>query len=524
MLVSTLVMLLAQPVAGAQTPDSVSESQSTFTETDCPTPLPKPLIEGDNASCGTVNVPAFHDDPDGSEFTLSVTILESTSDTPAAEPLVILTGGPGQASAALLPVFSEDFPLYTPLLERQDVVLFDQRGTGFSEPALECSVDQAASATPISDDAEATPELFDPTLYQDQLLGCGDELRDQGIDLDAFNTTESAADVADLVSALGVDQVDLYGISYGTYLAQVVMRDHPEVVRTSILASPLPLESNVFAGQVIGFDQALDGIFDACENDTECDAAFPNIDDDFETVIADLTAEPMLVDITDPTAGETVQFPVDAPTFMQLLYFSVFVGPFIEAVVPLIGLTSIGDTSALEQILPIILTPVGSAGISTGVLYTMLCNDEAPYTSADDIAEQIDNADVSDEIADETIFAGISANIFDICSAWGIETEPGIQNDPVESDIPTLIVTGEFDPITPPEYGEELQGNLSNSFLVNFANQGHDPLTQSGPCGLTVIDTFLEDPVAGPDTTCVDAAVLDLTPDEPASPEATPAS
>ncbi|MEJ7839265.1 MAG: hypothetical protein WKF81_10630 [Thermomicrobiales bacterium] len=138
MLVSTLVMLLAQPVASAQTPESASGSQSTFTETDCPTPLPESLVEGDNASCGTVYVPAFHDDPDGAEFTLSVTVLESTSDTPAAEPLVILTGGPGQASAAVLPLFSDDAPLYRPLLERQDVILFDQRGTGFSEPALTC--------------------------------------------------------------------------------------------------------------------------------------------------------------------------------------------------------------------------------------------------------------------------------------------------------------------------------------------------------------------------------------------------
>lgn len=154
----------------------------------------------------------------------------------------------------------------------------------------------------------------------------------------------------------------------------------------------------------------------------------------------------------------------------------------------------------------------------------MFCNDEVPYTSADDVGELIDEADVSDEIADETIFAGLSATTFDICAAWGIETEPGTQNDPVESDIPTMIVTGEFDPITPPEYGEDLQANLSNSFLVNLGNQGHDPLSNSGECGLTLINTFLEDPDAGPDTTCVDAAVLDLTPDAPASPEATPAS
>lgn len=353
MLLTALPLMIAQPITSAQTPQSSSVSTSDLTEVPCPTELPAPLIEGENAYCGEVSVPEFHGDEASDEFALSVTVLESTSETPSEEPLVILTGGPGQASAAVLPLFSEDIPLYSQLLERQDVILFDQRGTGFSEPALACSVDQATTATPAPDGAEATPEMFDPALYQEQLFGCGDELRDQGIDLDAFNTTESAADVADLVAALGVDQIDLYGISYGTYLAQVVMRDHPDVVRSSILASPLPLESNVFAGQVIGFDQALDGVFDACENDPECDATYPNIDDDFETVIADLVAKPIVVDIIDPTTGETVQFPVDAPTFTQLLYFSVFVGPLIEAVVPLIGVTATGDTSALEQILPI---------------------------------------------------------------------------------------------------------------------------------------------------------------------------
>ncbi|MEJ7839780.1 MAG: alpha/beta hydrolase, partial [Thermomicrobiales bacterium] len=318
--------------------------------------------------------------------------------------------------------------------------------------------------------------------------------------------------------------LDLYGISYGTYLGLTVMRDHPEVVRSSILSSPLPLEANVFSGQVIGLSDALQGVFDACNNDPECVAAFPNIEDDFEKVIVDLSAEPLVVDITDPVSGEVIPFPVDAPTFAQLLYLSVFIGPLIEAVVPLIGVTAAGDPTALEQILPIILTPAGSSGTSTGVLYTLFCNDEAPYTSDEEVASEVEDADMLPEVADESIFAGLSATTFDICSAWGIDTGPGTQNDPVRSDIPTLFVTGQFDPIIPPEYGEILESELSNSFLVNFENQGHDPLTNVGECGLTVIDTFLEDPATGPDTACVDEQVLDLTPDEPASPEATPAS
>jgi pimeloyl-ACP methyl ester carboxylesterase len=525
-----LAMSSLAPMTRAQTPvasPSGYESSAAFTEAECPVELGGDFVVGENQVCGTVNAPLVHDDPSQGEADIFVTHLKSSAETPG-DPIVVLTGGPGQSSSSVLPLFTPDAPLWLPWLEHHDVILFDQRGTGRSTPSLACSLDKVASG-------QATPEpgvdqtlLSDPGYQMELLGGCGDELRNQGIDLEAFNSRESAADVVDVVHALGYERVNLYGVSYGSYLGQVVLRDHPQVVNAATLASPLPLDANVFSGQTIGFDDAVRNVLASCEADAECAETYPDLEAKLGGLIAQIREAPLEVTLTDPSSGQKIPFPVDVATFTQMIYFGTFVSSFLPLLPAMISQTADGDTTILESVIGILFSQPAASGTTQGVLFTFFCNDEVPYYTRAESEAEIADANIG-PWAQPDAFTDLTALTYPICEAWNLAPAPTDMNDPVTSDVPTLIVTGAFDPITPATYGEQMLPGFDNGFLVNVEVAGHDPLTGLAECGNTVLLSFFDDPELGPDTSCLDDLAIDWTPDlaamglGTASPEASPA-
>ena len=227
---------------GTETPPSSTTAPATtvpsgptepaFSPGNCPFTPPR----GTDPTCGYVSVPERRDRPDGRRIRLSVAVFPAL----AAEkhpPLVYLEGGPGGEALDGLPFTYEE--VFSFLNEERTVVVFDQRGVGFSDPSLSC---------PELVDLDF--ELLDEDLSTDEWLarrlpvldGCRERWVDGGVDFSAYNSAESAADVADLRLTLGYDEWDLYGLSYGTRLALTVMRDHPEGVRSVVLDSTYPPE------------------------------------------------------------------------------------------------------------------------------------------------------------------------------------------------------------------------------------------------------------------------------------------
>ncbi len=502
----------AQGTPGA----SPTAGSSTFAAAACPYELPPNLVDGENVACGYLEVPEEYVDPEGATLRLPVAVLASSAEEPASAPLVVLTGGPGQGASAILPLFAEESPAtLLPLLERQDVILFDQRGTGFAEPALTCPLDLTEAATP---EATPGPETDPLAIYTE----CADQLRAEGVNLEAFTTAASAADVDALRRALGYEQVDLYGISYGTRLALTVMRDFPDTVRSAALASPLPLEVDLFAGQVIAFDQALRLALEGCAADLDCDATNPGLADSFAQAVVRLGAAPLLVPVEDPVSGETVEVPVDDSLFLQAVYVAVFAGQ-ASTVPPLISSVAAGDPTVLAEVLPVVLQ--FGVGISTGLLFAVNCQDEAPFSSPEQVRQQVAEADVRPELQSGAFLGVQGLGAFEICEAWGLEPSGPEASEPVTSDIPTLIIAGEFDPITPPAYGARIEENLSAGTLVVLPGLGHDPVSFGGPCALTIVLEFLSEPTSEPDTACTVQLEADFSPEEEAaSPEASPAA
>lgn len=530
-----LAMLSNTIVAFAQdsTPVASPDAGSELTDIDCPDlgpAAPKDLVAGEDFTCAVLNVPENHEEPDGAQLELFVIRLPSASDDPAAEPIVFLAGGPGGAGNTQLAQFTNEdlgpITSYAPLLETHEVVLIDQRGTGLSQPSLACPADLAMAATPEATPAgqDAEPQMPSGAENPVDLYGdCDDALTDAGVDLASFDTEQNAADIDALRQALGADQVNLFGTSYGSWLAQVVMRDFPDAVRSVVLDSPVPPQSNLFAGQLIAFQAALDASQRGCADDPECAAAYPDLPAQLEELVADLNAEPLTVTIEDPMSGQQVDLPVDGSLFMFVIYQMHFIGPFVPLVAPLIASVAEGQDEGLAELLPVVLST--SAGIASGFYYSVICQDEVPFTSEDEVLAEAEEAGVS-QLVIENGSGAFSTGVFELCTGWDLPASPQIENEPVTSDLPTLIVTGLYDPITPTAYGEELLPTLSNATLVESGIAGHAPLSTSGTCGVDVMRSFIAEPEAELDTSCLSDASVDFSPEAPAegSPDASPES
>lgn len=488
-----LIGLLSPSLALASTRvGRATAAVPSFAAAACPFALPEDLIDGTDIECGLLTTAQHHGGADGETVRLAVARLASTARRPAAEPLVILLGGPGQEVESILPAFSPSSPIsLRALLLRQDVILLEQRGIGYSTPSLACPFDEVGGVKPDVDLNEVKDEV-------EAFGSCADGLRDEGVDLEAFDTAENAADVNDLRTALGYDHLDLLGISYGTRLALTVMRDFPDAVRSAVLASPVPLQADVVGGQIVSFDAALDRLFAACQRDDLCESSHPDLDASLRAAVDQLDAEPMTLDVTHPLTNEPATITIDGATFLSIVYVATFLGPLLGFVPLLIDGVVEGNTFVLETLAP--FTLIFTAGVSLGANVVYNCNDEYGFTDAETVAEEVEAAGVRPELADGSFSGGDT--IFAICEAIGVEPSGPIENRPVESDVPTLIMAGEYDPITPPSYGVEAAESLPNSFQVVFPATGHDPVSTGGDCSLRIIERFLANPDEAPDSSC----------------------
>ena len=228
------------PTATAE-PEPTPEPVATFEEAPCPFELPPGHVEGEAVECGYLIVPEDRADPDSRDIRLAVAIFRHPDGAPEPDPIIYLEGGPGGSP---LEIRASNFDAYFgPLFAaNRDIILFDQRGVGFSEPTLDCPAFTELYMDLLDSNVDGeqltAQEILDRKV--EAFMACAEDLS-MVADLSAYNTVANAADVNDLRLALGYDQVNLYGSSYGTRLALGVMRDFPEGLRSVVLDAPLSL-------------------------------------------------------------------------------------------------------------------------------------------------------------------------------------------------------------------------------------------------------------------------------------------
>lgn len=448
--------------------------------------------------CGDLFVQEDRTQEDSPIIQLHVAILKSTSENPQPDPLIYLSGGPGSFALEWLYWNAEG---YHDILQQRDVIVFDQRGIGYSQPSLDCSE--------VSDSfLETLSQNPSDLAWVDSKVGanlaCEARLVREGIDLAAYNSASSAADVNDLRLALGYEKVNLLGLSYGTRLALTVMRDYPEIVRSVVLDSPVPLQLDILAAQGPNFEAALDLVFERCAADEQCQAAFPDLQSDFDALVDRLDAEPVTVRVTHLFTNRQSEMLVNGNVFISGVIDALY-DPDTISQLPMVIHHLYHDLPGsdflLADFMQVYLLRYDYS--SEGARYSTLCSEETPFTSLE--AALLPSAELPPRL--QAYLEQDLTTDFRTCHGWLVEEPPLIENQAVHSDIPTLVLTGEFDPVTPYAWGELVSQGLSSAIHVQVPGMSHGVFSDSR-CVRQVTADFLDQPTTEPDLSCVSALEL----------------
>jgi pimeloyl-ACP methyl ester carboxylesterase len=473
--------------SGSATPPTQPPAYTpTFEEADCAFEVP----EGYQPKCGYLIVPEDRSDPQGRQIRLHVAVLASTDASPAPDPVIHLAGGPGSSAlAAALPILRKGG---SEILKRRDYILFDQRGTQYSDPYLYClPYDEYlwdAHELDLSLD-----EYYDGGLPK--LAACIQDWQTQGINLAAYTSAESASDVNDLRLALGYDQVNLYGTSYGTRLALTVMRDHPEGIRSVILDSVYPPQVTLDLELAANANRSLQQVFQACASDDACADNYGDIEAEFYEVVARLEKAPVVVEVFGPYREQPYSVYLDGDLFIDAVFVSLYSTVSIADIPHFIRAAYEESYAELSEFVG---GAIGSPA-STGLFWSVTCGEEVPF--------EIDAPGPSDSAGVPLVLREHFSERYtlDVCAVWDVPPASAIENNAVLSDIPTLIFSGRYDPITPPRWAEDAAQTLSLHYFYEFPNMAHGVM-RSNPCALQMGLAFLDDPLHAPESSCMEEA------------------
>lgn len=471
---------------------------ASFSETPCA--LDGIGLDPEQLRCGFVTVPENRNDPNGRTIELAVAVARATSDAPAPDPVVLLSGGPGDAALDSFLPFLQRVEAVSALQRNRDVVLFDQRGTGRSRPSLDCPEVDVASLESLT---RVQPTREDTRDSVAALRACHDRLRARGDDLAAYTSAASARDIRDVMTALGYREWNLYGISYGSRLAQTAMRDDPGGIRSVVLDSVVPVQGDIIAEYGRNFERSLTTLLETCAADPRCYAAFPDLENSLFDLVRRLDAEPLMVSAEDPDSGATITVTVTGERLLLGLQSALYDAELIPIVPLVVSLAAAGDTGLLAAAAADVVSgPRNAEGMSMSVV----CGEEAPFLTPDVLEHSALGVRAEIQAVAEDSFV---RQTLDACSFWEAATPAAFENEPVSSAIPTLVFAGQLDPITPPRYGLDVAERLSRARYLEFPGFGHAILGTASAeaarprCAVQIVERFLADPALPIDDACL---------------------
>ncbi len=494
-----LALLLASPavVRAAQGAEGTA-TVPRFEEAPCP--KLQGAEELGKASCFYLVVPENRGKPNGRTIRLMVAKYPAHAAQKRPDPVVYLAGGPGDIAPLEVNGFiAADF------IRDRDIYVVSQRGTMFSEPALTCAAidDFARQLLGLRFYSEATKRT-----HLAATEACHRELAATGADLSAYNSTESAADFADLRKVLGIATWNVHGTSYGSYLAQTLMRDHPEGIRSVVLDSVLPTTYTVPANWQ-NARYGFNNLFQACAAEPACNAAHPRLEETFTGLVNKLEAAPLTATVKDPATSENIEVVIDGGALIDWLRNQNYGIPMLRAAPDRIDGLAAGRPEAIEAIALDRASRAppsrpGAPALGYGLALGVSCREDYPFATPEDLAASGREAfpDYPASIQDEGIGGWAYFNE-DCRDVWKVPAAPEAMRQPVASSIPTLLISGSFDTLTSLAGAKAAATSLSNATIISIPGVGPF-VSPPSPCAQTVIVSFLADPAA-PDTSCVGA-------------------
>ncbi|RUO70966.1 alpha/beta hydrolase [Pseudidiomarina salinarum] len=417
----------------------------------------------ERVQCGSLQVPENYDQPEGRTIAINFAVLPAISESKAADPLLILAGGPGQAATELAPMIDR---IFKDVRRQRDILLIDQRGTGKSNP-LSCELNHVEELVKADDDVELAQMASDCASKYTQ------------VDLTQYHTVNAIRDFEAVRAALGYPQVNLYGGSYGSRAGLVYMREAPASVRSAILDAVAPPQVVVGPFGQHGAD-SFEILLANCAAQQSCDQTFPALEQTYLETVARLEQEPVALTVPDPLSNQPIEILITAGRFTSVMRVGLYhpstrkMLPFViqqtaaENYTPLIGL--LGSTLAQSQ-------------MYMGLTLSVLCSEDLPRATP-----ELLEADAANNF-----IGGRTGEAFvEMCSVWPQAERPDSWFDPVVSEIPALLLSGASDPVTPPAWGELAAATLSNSRHL-IANHGAHTIaghTCANKLAATFIDTL----------------------------------
>jgi pimeloyl-ACP methyl ester carboxylesterase len=398
------------------------------------------------ARCGVLKVPEDRSQSGGATIDLHVAVVPALNRRATAAPLFLLAGGPGQGATAMYTSFAAAFARVN---RNHDIVLVDQRGTGNSAP-LACE---------YPDDWQAQGDLM--AALRQATLTC---LHKYGDRVRFYTSGAAVADLAAVRESLGFPVIDLYGVSYGTRVAQLYMRRFPATVHAVIL------DGVTFPQQAIGPDTPLDGqraldlIVVRCENSRDCAAAYPELRQELEGLRRQFGPQKSMITIDDPDSGLPLKIEFNRSMLNASLRFLSYSATQASLLPALIHRAAEGSLAPLAAQTIMTARQVGDQ-LASGMQNSVICSEDVPFFAAADI----------DRAALSRTYQGTEQldALLEICKLWPRGPVDADLHSPLRSDIPTLLLSGEADPVTPPADAERAAQGLRRHRSLTLSGEGH---------------------------------------------------
>ena len=426
-----------------------------------------------SARCGTLEVAENPAEPDGRKISLKIAVAPATGKSAEPDPVFFFAGGPGQAATETWVMIR---PTLNKIRKNRDIVMIDQRGTGSSNK-LACKTD-------LEEDLN---QEIDLELVRTETEKCLAELDG---DPRFYTTTIAMGDYDQVRRAMGYDKINIMGVSYGTRSAQVYLRLFPETVRSVTLDSVVPMQLALGQEHALMLDRSVDSVFKDCARDESCNSRFPDQLEELNRLFAQLKSEPRQITITDPVSGQPRDMRLTADTLAVAIRFLSYSSE-TQALIPLLVHEAVttGDLSRLASQALLVMTGLDEI-ISKGLELSVMCSEDYPFL------------DLGKDYS-QTLMGNLMMQIVGLqCGLWPKGEVPDGFHQPVHSGLPVLLMSGERDPVTPPQYAAQAAESYPNSLNLVARGQAHSVM--KNVCLRDITTAFIENgSIDGLDTGCV---------------------
>ncbi|MEU1820157.1 alpha/beta fold hydrolase [Streptomyces roseifaciens] len=460
---------------------------SRFVPGPCPR-TPEPIAALSTARCGFLEVPENRARPGSRTIRLATAVIPAASAKPAEEPVVFMAGGPGGETFDDIP-----FLIDSGLNRDRPLIIMAQRGNLYDQPNLACPEMDRFSARYVGlgyDSPQAK------RLLLDSVKKCRNRLAADGVDLSAYNTTENAADFADLRTALGIPRWNVYGYSYGSNLALTYLRKHPQGIRAVAIDSVTPPQTVTLPWTWSSAREGIDNLLKACAAEPRCKDRYPGLRRTLTQQVRRLEAHPLTLKARPPRGGDPVKVVLDGGALLNLLVANAVKPPDVPAAIEELAHgrpERFAQARAADSV-----QVVGQT--AHGLTESVACSEWVPGSTPSDVLKAGRRAFPG---WPDTVLAQAPQLPFQhqVCRIWDVPDRTSVQRVATVSAVPTLLISGTFDTKTGASWARDTARTLPRSTSVRIPGIGHWVVPQS-PCAQRVLASFLARPT-GPDTACV---------------------